>query len=561
VFPRIKNYFLRAKWYLLVCLLTIPTIVALFRPGFFPMHDDISALRIDQMQQCFHDLQLPCLWSPDMGYGYGYPQFEYYGPLPYYMMTLGHSLGLSLFASVKLGFILPMVLGSLAMFLLASTLFGNWGGLLSTMAYAYAPYRASDLYSRGAMGEHWAFIFMPLILFALVRLFKKPNLRTASLLALSYAGLLVTHNITTLIFTPMVAVLALFLLFISTKKRKFIKFGLFGLIWSVLIAGFFLIPVVLEKDYAHTESLIEGYFNYLAHFATIKQLLFTTFWGYGSSEIGPTDDLSFFVGPVQLLLFILSLLIVLKEFRNKKTLPFYLVIASTIFMTTSLFMAHQKSTFIWKLVPVLAFLQFPWRFLITANFFLTLVAGYSLKFLQGKKAFLLASVMIFFLIFFNVSFFRPRDWYDLSIYEKFSGQSWDSQLTRSIFDYLPIFAKFPPGTPAPQYPYAANRTPVGILDYVHRSNSISFNSNTQKNITLVLPQFFFPGWRVTIDNRTVPINYKNDLGLISFDLPPGTHLVRAHLGLTPVRLVGDLMTLIAFPAAFYILTRKKYENS
>ena len=210
----------KLKWYLIVIVLTIPTFVSLLRPGFFPMHDDLQAMRVYQMTLCFKSGEIPCRWVPDMGYQYGYPQFEYYGPLPYYVMTAGHFLRLPLFDSVKIGFILPLVLGNLAMFLLAASLFGPWGGLISSLAYAYTPFRASDIFSRGAMGETWAFVFIPLILLALIKLFRQANLKNAIIFGLCFAGILVTHNISTLIFSPMIGFMAL-LLFTFSKNKKF----------------------------------------------------------------------------------------------------------------------------------------------------------------------------------------------------------------------------------------------------------------------------------------------------------------------------------------------------
>jgi len=544
------------KWYLLVIALTIPTFTSLLRPGFFPMHDDLQAMRVYQMELCFKSRQFPCRWVPDMGYQYGYPQFEYYGPLPYYVMTASHFLHLPLFDSVKLGFILPLILGNLTMFLLASSLFGNFGGLLSALAYGYSPYRASDLYSRGAMGENWAFVFLPLILYSLIELFKKPNLKKSVLLGMSLTLLLVTHLISILIFMPMVALIAFVLLLSSKEKTNFIKYGFVAVVWGFFIAGTFFLPVIFEKGYAHTESLIQGYFNYLAHFVTVKQLFGSTFWGYGSSEIGPTDDLSFFLGPVQLFLLAISLSMIFINFMKRKlNLGAYIAMGSTLFLLASLFMSHEKSTFIWKAIPILTYLQFPWRFLVTANFFLCLTAGYFINYIKSRTRNVLLVVLGFLVVFLNVSYFRPREWYHLTIWEKFSGQSWDKQLTISIFDYLPIYAKFPPAKPAPTLPYTKD-IKVSVLDLRRRTSSFDFSVKSPADTTLTLPQFDFPGWEVKLDDKIIPHNHDNDLGLISFYLPAGDHQIKAVLKNTPVRLVGDILTFIFLPLGIYICLRK-----
>jgi hypothetical protein len=72
----------RLFWIILIIATTVPTFSTLIRPGFFPMHDDLQAFRIYEMDKCFSDFQIPCRWVPDAGYQYGYPQFNYYPPLP-----------------------------------------------------------------------------------------------------------------------------------------------------------------------------------------------------------------------------------------------------------------------------------------------------------------------------------------------------------------------------------------------------------------------------------------------------------------------------------------------
>ena len=57
--------------YILVILLSLPTVISLMRPGYFPMHDDLQAVRVFGMTECFKEFQIPCRWVADMGYGYG----------------------------------------------------------------------------------------------------------------------------------------------------------------------------------------------------------------------------------------------------------------------------------------------------------------------------------------------------------------------------------------------------------------------------------------------------------------------------------------------------------
>ena len=65
----------------------------LFGQGYFNMHDDLQMMRQLQMEKCFIDGQIPCRWVPDMGYGFGFPLFNFYPPLPYMVGELFRVVG------------------------------------------------------------------------------------------------------------------------------------------------------------------------------------------------------------------------------------------------------------------------------------------------------------------------------------------------------------------------------------------------------------------------------------------------------------------------------------
>lgn len=132
--------------------------------------DTSHAVRIFELRRCLDDGQLPCRWVPDLGNGYGYPLFNYYPPLPYYVGDLLHWLGLSYLRTVDVLYAIGLVGAGLSMFALARRLWGDLGGLVSAVAYVYAPYLALDVYMRGALAELWALALAPALLWALYEL-------------------------------------------------------------------------------------------------------------------------------------------------------------------------------------------------------------------------------------------------------------------------------------------------------------------------------------------------------------------------------------------------------
>src|SRR3989344_5014546 len=166
----------------LLLIVSLPSFISLLKPGYFPMHDDIQAMRLLQMDKCFKDGQLPCRWVPDMGNGYGYPLFNYYPPLPYLIGQIFRFTGFSFLWTFKLTALFQIILSSVAIFILSKKFFGSIGGLLSAIFYAYAPYHAVNIFVRGALNEAWAGIFFPLIFLFIFQFSQNRSLKKLILL-------------------------------------------------------------------------------------------------------------------------------------------------------------------------------------------------------------------------------------------------------------------------------------------------------------------------------------------------------------------------------------------
>src|SRR5258708_1260115 len=154
--------------------------------GYFNMHDDLQMMRQLEMEKCFLSLQIPCRWVPDMGYGFGFPLFNFYPPLPYLFGEIFRVFGVAFVDTVKLTFIFAFLASGVTMYFLAKKFWGKGGGVISAIFYIWASYAGLDIYVRGAMDEVWAWIWFPVILLSgyLLITQKKKRARNIILLAL-----------------------------------------------------------------------------------------------------------------------------------------------------------------------------------------------------------------------------------------------------------------------------------------------------------------------------------------------------------------------------------------
>lgn len=546
------------KWILLAVFL-IPAFFSLIRPGFFWMQDDLQAFRIQQLDKCIKDFQIPCRWVPDPGYQYGYPQFNYYPPSVYYLGEVFHLVGFQFIDAVKILFILGFILAALTMFIFLKSLFGNFPAYVGAIIYTYSPYKAVDVYVRGALSEFWAFVFFPLIFWSIYQLIKSGKLKYFAWMGISVGLLLITHALMSMIFLPLAAVWGVLWVALEKKWQALPKVILGGIL-GIGLAAFFILPMSWEKQYSHSESMLGGYFDYRQHFIDLQQIFISNHWGYGSSYLGPGDDLSLTTGHVLWLGALLASILALVFWKKEKKMAITILVLGIADLFV-LFLTHQKSTFIWEKISLLVWLQFPWRILADSIFLLSTLSAAGLFLLKKTKFFIplgLAMVIAAFILY--GSFFKPYRWFDISDKDKFSGQLWEKQLTISIFDYLPIYAKLPPIQKAPEFPEVMEGQ-ANFLSYKKGSHYQVGEVEVLEQANIRLPLFDFPGMKVSVDGKQVSHNH-NDcrnqefcLGLISFDLLVGKHIIKTELTDTPIRTLGNILSLVSIAAVVLIFLR------
>lgn len=535
------------KLLLIGLILSLSLLWPLFAAPLFSHHDDVQAIRLHQMDKCIKDGQIPCRWVPDLGNLYGYPLFNYYAPLPYYFGEIFYFLTNNLIFSVKVMFATAFLGSFIFMYLLARKLWGEAGGVVSAVFYSFAPYHALDFYVRGAMGELWALMLFPAIFWACLKLEEKTNIANLLLSAIFIAALITSHNLSAMIFLP-ISLVWLAVLFFKERSKKFLLWSAMAVILGLVLSSFYLLPVIVEKNLIHVETTTVGYFSYTEHFKGLRRLILDRNWGYGPSvrEVpgGEKDNFPYQIGWIHLVGWVLALAAAKVLRRKNKWISLVIVFSSTVILL-AIFMIHPRSEFVWKYLEVLKYLQFPWRFLLLIIFMISLVGGATFKMFEKRKI-LIFVLMLTLVVVFNFSYFKPQKFIYLSDQELLSGENWDRQIKRSIFDYLPIYAKEPPAELAKSR-YEILTGDSRIFDHHQGSNWFNFKTETNTHTIIRISQYYFPDWKIFIDGKEAKFEYKNNsLALMTIILGKGSHSVEGRLFDTPIRSIANLLSMFGF---------------
>jgi hypothetical protein len=536
----------------LVILLSLGTIWPLFHPGLFPVHDDTQVARVLTMGKALHDGMLPVRWVDYLGYNLGYPIFNFYAPLAYYVGGIFTLFGFSALVSTKVMMALGMALAGVSMYLLANSLFGKKAGLLAAIFYLYAPYHALNLYVRGAIGELWAYGFLPLPFFGLWGIYKTRKFRYVIVTALSLAGVIISHNLTAMMVVPFVLLSIVGLSIASWKKKEFSSLYLFimSLLLGLLLSSFYAVPALLEMHYTNVTSVLGGGSNPLDHFVCLGQL-WQSMWGYGGSTPGCVDGMSFMLGKVHVLFVLAGVLVGIYFLIKKRYQDFFVLLFCYVVLILSIFMMLDSSSLLWKSIPQLAFIQFPWRFLSIASLSVALIVGEVIGASGRVRPFITLLMTLFFsiiCIFYYGKYFTPQSFEkDSAKYSDSSQISWN--ISKISDEYLPKEVK---------KPTSKNGVPTSLIEPVTGEIHIqTVNERTQnKKVSLIssggvvrINLAYFPAWQFRVDNQIIKPKIVN--GIYEFTLGKGAHSVEASFIQTPLETLADILTIVGL--SFIIL--------
>jgi len=543
-----------------------------------------SPFLLQRTHQMLVNLQagvFPVRWMPDAAYGLGYPFFSYYAALPYYLAGLFALAGLNLLTAVKLVQALGFVAAALSMYgWMRGVSRSRWAAWLAAVAYTFAPFHLANAYVRGdSLSEFYAFVFYPLILWALDGVGKSANRQIAIrhspfairhspfvVAALAYAGLILTHNISAMIFSPF-ALLYLLNLAGRKKTRRWhvLGHGLGALGLGMLLAAWYWVPAVLELRYVQLGPSTQDYFHYSNHFRTLNLVQRGFLFNFSV-----TPDLAgrspFAMGLAQAVFAVLGMLaLAVRGMRRRLDARWGFVLLGLLLSTT---MITPLSRPLWEHLPLLSVVQFPWRFLSVQALFAAAVTGQIGKSQISKSANLHSP----FSILHSPSFFAlpiaavlvisvllplrpdrlpigPADVTveRLQLYELFAGNIG----TTIRYEWLPRTVKPRPFTSDALVELGARPRAIPLDSAALGAALVERRPTRQtwqvwgEGGDIAFPLLYWPGWGARVDGQPVDVWPVEGSGYLALQVPPGEHSVVLRLGRTPVRAVAEAVSLVA----------------
>ena len=512
---------------LIVLLLSVKAVWPLFSSGYFPMHDNVQPARVIAMSRALAEGQFPVRWVADLGYGYGYPLFNFYGPLPYYVGGIAHLFtGDALFAT-KFMMGAGMVLAAVSMYMLASLWLPFAGVLAVALLYMYAPYHGVQLFVRGAVGELWAYGLLPLVAAGIVGTFRKKK-HSFLLGAVGLAGVITAHTIMGYLTVGLTAVSVI----VAGLASKKFPTRLFAMLAAGLgLSAFFWLPAVAEMGFTNVAGQVGGGADFRDHFVCLSQLWQSPF-GYGGSAQGCIDGFSFKLGKLHVVLGLVGIAFLVKGRRVLKPGDRAIGMGGTLLALGAVFFMTPLSSRLWEALPYAGYIQYPWRLLTFALLGLALLSGFIWKKLSGRLAVAAAFLTLILTLIINAEAFVPQYMY--------AAQSSDFENTADLRlrasgisdEYLPADFVRPSGE---------EELPRDTITGTATHGTMSVSAEESRDV--IVPRAYFPGWRYWVAGQEVQPQIVN--GLPAVPVPAGEAVIEMRLVNTPVRTFANILSAVS----------------
>lgn len=597
-----------------VTLLGTPLITPLLRWTAVPCTHDghLHYHRVAAMRHAWENGLYVSRWLPDLAFGYGYPFFIYRELPPLYAVLFPHLAGMPLPAASNLFYALCVLAGGWFMYLWVRDVLGARAGIVSAVAYMAAPYVLVDALIRGNSPESLALALMPFLLWTGRRWLlgatavRGTAVSTAVYFLLSTFGMALfalSHNISLLIFTPTLLVYLLALSWLHRLPwpvwlgRIALLFGL-GLGMTIFYAG----GALLEMDQVTLQQSTTTRNNdFRFNFTTLSEI-FAPAAPENPDLLNP--PLPFRLGWVPTALALIGIAVGLWGSHrlpvNGNQLPVnsnqspdprppapgprspikWHVALMALATAVYLFMSLPASRFIWEALPLIDFVQFPWRFVGRAALPVAFLAGapfslqppaFSRQHNASRITFYVSRITFYAAIALLVIEAIPTLYPNVCDEEPFP-----TILTVHAYEReTGLVGVDPEGS---YFPRTVQRRPAGSpleadyqrgvwpqrLDLAALPAGAEVRSVTYDNLSMTAvidaPEpftaryltFAFPGWTATVNGSPAPITPGAPEGLITFPVPAGEHTIRVAWRATPLRTALTAVSLLALAAAIVV---------
>jgi hypothetical protein len=459
--------------------------------------------------------------------------------------TLGAALGALLpWKAVPGAYIwLALTLSGFSMFLLARRWLDRRDAIFAAAFYTANPYFIVIVYWRSAFAELMAGALLPLLFLYALR--SEEENSAVVPLALIVAAAWLT-NIPAAVMVNYSLVLLMLILAVLERSPRVLLRGALAVLLGAALAAFFLIPAAYEQRWVNIAEVLSPGVRPQDNF------LFTNINDVDHNRFNLLVSI---VASAEIIALAIAAF-VSRQWRHRRPKVWWTLIGWAL---VALLLNFSFTSFLWKRLPELRYLQLPWRWLLCLNVSLALFIT-----MASRRWMVRAMTCIAMLVLLGFVWHRVQvPWWEKA--EDFA-QMLDNQQSGGGYEgtdeYVPVEAD----------PYEINKdaSRVALDDNVAadqilqvriqrwRAESKSFTAEVSQPGQLVLRLFNYPAWRVEVNGQMVATTTRSVTGQMLIPVQAGENRVQIRFTRTWDRKLGGIVSAVtALLFGIYFVLRRR----
>ena len=465
-------------------------------------------------------------WASLAQFGYGEPRFLFYPPASW---TLGGLLTAILPWTMvaKVYIWIALVAAGVAMFMLLRRWLPPRDAIFGAALYAVNPYHLVIVYWRSAFAELLASCLVPLLLLALLRLAEEKKHAVLGLSLVLCAAWLTNAPAAVMIHYSA----GLLLLLIAWHKRstRVLLAGFAAILLGAALASFYLLPAIYEQKWVNIAEAVSQGSRPQDNFLFIH------------TSDADHDKFNRIISWVALLEIAVTLtaLWAAKAWRaaNRAAWNSFAVwaigIGSLMFSATAL---------LWRILPKLAFMQFPWRWLLCLSMIFSALIVVGVRRWWLRAAICCACLLVIATAWRRI---QPPWWDNVDDLREMQDNMTDGPGYEGVDEYTPVGCD-PSAIDKDAWRVRVDgsaHAAVRVLQWRAESRTLVAEMSAPDRLALKL--FAYPAWRVEVNGQQVVTTRRETTGQVLIPVQAGVNRVQITFIRTWDRTLGGWVSVAA----------------
>ena len=480
---------------------------------------------LEVLSQWKHGIFFP-RWAELAHFGYGEPRFVFYPPASW---TLGALLSAIFPWTIAAGVYIWIVLvaAGASMFVLARRWLDRRDAIFAATLYAVNPYHLVIVYWRSAFAELLASCLLPLLLLLVLKVVNGER-RVIVPLSFVLAGAWLTNAPAAVMIHYSLALLILFFAW-QRRSPKFVLVGAGAIALGACLSAFYLLPAVYEQKWVNIAEAVSAGARPQDNFLFIRT---------SDPDHDHFNRIITWVAMSEMVVTLASAWAAKSWRENNRALwnsLFAWAIACSVLM-------FSVTTPLWRLLPKLEFVQFPWRWLLCLGMMFSIFLTVGVRRWWVRIAVCSVTLGIIGIAWHRI---QPPWWDNAADLREMRDNMADAIGYEGTDEYAPLGAdpsaidkdarKVTVDGPA--------RAAIRVARWDPEFKAFSAEMSAPDQLALRL--FSYPAWRVQVNGRVVEAGQREATGQMLVPVEAGVNRVQIALIRTWDRTAGGWISVLS----------------